>query len=110
MSDNYKVEWTEVAEADLKGIIEYIVEESPAHALKILEKIKQNASNLYNFPERGCILPELKAQGILLYRELIIPPWRIIYRMSEMKIYILSVLDARRNVEDILLKRFIDPK
>jgi plasmid stabilization system protein ParE len=107
MSDNYKIEWAGVAENDLKGIIEYIAEDSPANVLKLLKKIKQKASSLYTLPERGCIVPELQDQGILIYRELIIASWRIIYRISEMKVYVLSVLDARQNVEDILLKRLI---
>ncbi len=110
MSDNYKIEWAEVAENDLKEIIEYIAEDSPANALKILKKIKQKAFSLYTLPERGRIAPELQDQGILIYRELIIPPWRIIYRISEMKVYVLSFLDGRQNVEDILLKRLIYPK
>jgi len=91
----------------LKEIIEYIATDGPANALKILKKIKQKASELYALPERGRIVPELQDQGIFLYRELIIPPWRIIYRISEMKVYVLSVLDGRQNVEDILLKRLI---
>jgi addiction module RelE/StbE family toxin len=107
MSDNYKIEWAGVAENDLKGIVEYIAEDSPVNALKILKKIKQKASSLYALPERGRIVPELQEQGIMIYRELIIPPWRIIYRISETKIYVLSVLDGRQNVEDILLKRLI---
>jgi plasmid stabilization system protein ParE len=107
MSEKYKIEWAGVAENDLKGIVEYIAEDSPANALKILKKIKKRATSLYTFPERGRLVPELKDQGILLYRELIILPWRIIYRISEMKVYVLSVLDARQNVEDILLKRLI---
>ena len=41
MSDNQKIEWAGVAENDLKGIIEYIGEDSPANALKILKKIRQ---------------------------------------------------------------------
>jgi addiction module RelE/StbE family toxin len=110
MSDNYKIEWAKVAENDLKGIIEYVAEDSPANALKILKKIKQKASNLYTLPERGRIVPELQDQGILIYRELIIPPWRIIYRILEMKVYVLFVLDARQNVEDILFKRLIYSK
>ncbi len=110
MSDNYKVEWAEVAENDLKSIIEYIAEDSPVNALKILKKIKQKTPSLYTLPERGRIVPELQDQGILIYRELIIPPWRIIYRISEKKVYVLSVLDARHNVEDILLKRLIYSK
>ena len=110
MSDNYSIEWADVAENDLKGVVEYIAQDSPANALKLLKKIKQKASSLYTLPERGRTVPELQDQGILIYRELIIPPWRIIYRISEMKVYVLSVLDARQNVEDILLKRLISSK
>ncbi|MBT3176253.1 MAG: type II toxin-antitoxin system RelE/ParE family toxin [Desulfobacula sp.] len=108
MSSKYKVIWASVAEKDLKNIIEYIAEESPQNALKILTKIRQNASGLYTLPERGRIVSELKDQGILLYRELIIAPWRLIYRISGQEIFVLSVIDSRRNVEDVLLKRFID--
>ena len=107
MSHKYDIIWAGVAENDLKEIVEYIATESPANALKTLKKIKQKASSLYTLPERGRIVPELKDQGILLYRELIIPPWRIIYRISEIKVYVLSVLDAWQNVEDILLERLI---
>ena len=56
------------------------------------------------------IIPELQLQGILQYRELIIFPWRVIYRISEKNIYILSVLDSRQNVEDILFQRLINSK
>lgn len=107
MSQKYDVIWAGVAENDLKEIVEYIATDSPATALKTLTKIKQKASSLYTLPERGRTVPELQDQGILLYRELIVSPWRIIYRISEKKIYVLSVLDARQNVEDILLKRLI---
>ena len=107
MTTKLDIVWAHVAENDLKEIIEYIATDSPAHALKTLNKIKQQASRLYTLPERGRIVPELKDQGILLYRELIVPPWRIMYRISEMNVYILSVFDSRQNVEDILLHRFI---
>ena len=107
MIQKYDILWAGVAENDLKGIIEYIAIDSPADALRIFKKIKQKASSLYTLPERGRIVPELQEQGILLYREWVIPPWRIVYRISEMRGYVLSVLDARQNVEDILLKRLI---
>ncbi len=67
--------------------------------------IKDKASSLKQKPERGRVDPELQDQGILLYRELIVFPWRIIYRISDRKVYILSGLDSRQNVEDILLKK-----
>lgn len=105
MSKTYKINWANVAENDLIEIIEYISIDSPANALKILQKIKKMASSLYSLPERGRVVPELQDQGILIYREIVIPPWRIIYRISDNDVYVLTVLDARRNVEDILLKR-----
>ena len=110
MNPKYKIIWTNVAENDLKNIIEYISVDSPQNALKILKKIKQKATNLYTLPERGRIVPELQDQGVLQYRELVIPPWRLIYRTSERKIFVLSVIDSRQNVEDILLKRLIYQK
>ena len=107
MKKRYKVIWSNVAEHELKNIIDYIADDSPSAALRIFKKIKQKASNLHLFPERGRIVPELKDQGILQYRELIISPWRLIYRVSEKQVYVLSVLDSRQNIEDILLNRFI---
>jgi len=107
MSRKYEVIWAGIAENDLREIIEYIATDSPTDALKILREIKQKVSTLYTLPERGRIVLELQDQAILIYRELIVPPWRIIYRISEKKIYVLSVLDARQNVEDILLRRMI---
>ena len=94
-----------MAEDDLRGILEYIAADSPDQARKKLKEIKQNAGKLVAFPERGRIVPELLVQGILIYREFIVPPWRIIYRITTNNVYVLSVLDSRRNIEDILLRR-----
>ena len=110
MNKKYEVVWSNTAENDLKNIIEYIADDSPPNALKIFKSIKQKASGLNTFPERGRIVPELQDQGILQYRELIIPPWRLLYRISEKNVFVLSVLDSRRNIEDILLKRLTDSK
>lgn len=107
MNPTYKVLWAGIAEDDLKNIILHIAEDNPANARTIFEKIKEKASSLTQFPERGRTVPELQDHGIFLYRELVVAPWRIIYRISDKKVYVLSVLDSRRNVEDILLKRLI---
>ncbi|RLC05052.1 MAG: plasmid stabilization protein [Deltaproteobacteria bacterium] len=110
MKQNYKVIWANVAESDLKDIIEYISIDIPQNALRILKNIKQKTSELYTLPERNRIVPGLQDQGILQYREMIIPPWKLIYRIAERKVYVLSLIDSRRNVEDILLKRLIATK
>ena len=107
MSKQYNVEWASVAQLDLKQIIDYIALESPGNALQILAKIKLKTSDLYTSPDRGRIVPELKEQGINIYREIIVRLWRIIYRISDSTVFVLSVIDSRRNVEDILLNRFV---
>jgi toxin ParE1/3/4 len=110
MKKIYNVIWSETSEKDLMGIVEYIAAESPSNAFEIFKEIKQKTSSLYTFPDRGRVVPELQEQGIILYRELIVSPWRIIYRISEKVVYVLSVLDSRQNVEDILLSRLIRSK
>jgi len=107
MNRKHKVIWTNVAENDLRKIINFISIDNPQNALKVLKRIRQKASNLYTLSDRGRIVPELQEQGILHYRELIIPPWRLMYRIDERKVYVLSVIDSRRNVEDILLARLV---
>jgi toxin ParE1/3/4 len=110
MNKEYQVVWSNIAENDLMNIIEYVADDSPPNASKIFKKIKQKASSLNTFPERGRIVPELRDQGILQYRELVISPWRILYRISEKNVFVLSVLDSRRNIEDILLRRLTNSK
>lgn len=110
MSRTYHVKWAAVAQSDLKQIIDHIAVDSPDNALGILKKIREEASSLYTFPDRGRIVPELKDQGIHIYREIIVPPWRIIYRISDTNVIVLSVIDSRRNVEDILLDRFMNSR
>jgi len=110
MNKKYDIVWSDVAENDLRNIVEYIADDSPHNALKLFKRIKQKASSLYTLPERGRIVPELRDHGILQYREIIISPWRILYRISEKSVLVLSVLDSRRNIEDILLQRLTNSK
>ena len=107
MNKKFKVEWAAVAEIDLKQIIDYIATDSPGNALQTLKKIRGKASSLYTLPELGRIVPELQSQGIHIYREFIVAPWRIVYRISDTTIFVLSVIDSRQNVEDILLNRLL---
>jgi plasmid stabilization system protein ParE len=110
MKKKYHVVWANIAENDLKNIIEYIADDSPPNASRIFKSIKQKASSLCTFPERGRIVTELRDQGILQYRELVISPWRILYRISEMNVFVLAVLDSRRNIEDVLLERLTNSR
>jgi len=96
-----------VARDDLEGIVEYIADDSLIEALSNFEKIRNRCASLCKHPSRGRVVPELKAQGVMLYRQLVIAPWRVIYRVSDQTVFVLAVIDSRRNMEDILLQRFV---
>jgi len=108
MNRAYEVVWSNRAVTDFEHMIEYIASDSPSNAEQVFKKIRDKASSLYRFPERGRVVPELQAQGVRQYRDLIIAPWRVVYRISERSVYVLCVLDSRQNIEDILLQRLAE--
>lgn len=107
MNQQYKVMWSVQASKDLEHIITHIANDRTTNALKVLKTIKDKASSLYQFPKRGRVVPELQAQGIMQYHEMIITPLRRVYRISEKEVYVLTDLDSRQNVEDILFQKII---
>ncbi|ADK82554.1 type II toxin-antitoxin system RelE/ParE family toxin [Sediminispirochaeta smaragdinae] len=100
-----EVIWTEPVLKDLNEIIEYISFDSVPTAIKQYERIKETAGKLELCSEQGRIIPELQNENIVKYREMIIRPWRLMYRMEGKKVLILALIDGRRNIEDILIKR-----
>ena len=100
------VEWTSTARYDLEEIIEYIAQDNINAAIKVLDRIEQRAAKLADLTPRGRLIPELLDTGISHYRELIESPWRIIYRQIDSTVYIVAVLDSRRDLEALLLNRF----
>jgi addiction module RelE/StbE family toxin len=93
---------------DIQEIVDYIAENNAAIALQILDKLETRINSLKDYPERGRVVPELLNQNIVEYREIIETPWRIIYKISGTNVFILTVLDGRRNVQDILLRKLMN--
>jgi plasmid stabilization system protein ParE len=103
----YRVEWAEAASRDLIGVIDYLSERNPDAAARILERLKRRAASLQRAPERGRVVPELERFQLREYREVVAPPYRLIYRVIGRRVLVLGVLDSRRNLEDILLERLV---
>jgi toxin ParE1/3/4 len=106
-SQSYRVEWTAVARRDLTEIVAYLEAESPQAALQALESIEQAAASLESMPDRGRLIPEVQRFAVRHYRELIIQPHRLVYRVRGEVVYMLGVFDGRRNLEDVLLGRLL---
>ena len=107
MNRTYKIIITDNAEQDLNEIVLYIAQRDIQIALNIFEKLQARIFSLRTFPEKGRIVPELNDHNIFQYHEIIDNPWRIIYKIENDQVFVMTVLDGRRNIEDILLKKLI---
>ncbi|MBI3300173.1 MAG: type II toxin-antitoxin system RelE/ParE family toxin [Elusimicrobia bacterium] len=108
--DRFKVLWTDTAAGDLRRIVDRIADEgSPKAALLVLARMQRRTAALRSLPLSGRVVPELLEQGVDAYREIVIPPWRIVYKAAARVVSVLAVVDSRRNLEDLLLERFLDP-
>ena len=105
MPKSAQVLWTKTAREDLFEVVEYIKLDSASIAMKILESIEKSVTRLSDFPEHGRIVPELKELNVYRYREIVFSPWRVIYRTETNKVFIMAVIDGRRDVADVLLNR-----
>ncbi len=107
MDHAYAVKWTKTAQDDLLQIIHYLKQHSPQASASVYAHIKEKAIELERFAEHGRIVPELQSQGVFHCRELIVTHWRLIYKIIGNTVFVLAVLDARRNLEDLLLQRLL---
>ena len=105
--ETYSVVWVDSAKKELFEIIEYIASENQTNAKNIYKSITKKANSLDSLPYKGRIVPELQKYNITLYREIIESPWRIIYRIHERNVVIMTILDGRRDVEDIIFEKII---
>lgn len=103
----YEVLWTQTARDDLEEIVSFIAADNLIAALSVLDRIEKRAALLVVQPERGRVVPELREEGIRQYRELLERLWRIIYRVEQQIIFVLGVLDGRRDLQTLLLERLV---
>ena len=106
MSTQLKVFWTDAAVGDLTQLADFIAaRDSLERALEVCDRLEAAASSLISSPNRGRIVPELQEQGIVIYLELLVKPWRIVYRAENRSVYILAIIDSRRDAVDLLWER-----
>ena len=96
---------SQFAEDDLNEIVEYYFSLSPNYVENIVSEFETNILSLQQYPKRGRIVPELDRQGISQYRELMQGYYRIVYEISEDKIIVHTIIDGRRNFEDIIISK-----
>lgn len=84
-----QVIWTFPALTDLDDIASYIASHNLDAATRLVNTVFQKIDRLELFPESGRKPPELKK---LNYREVIVNPCRIFYKIENDFVYILHVM------------------
>jgi len=106
----WKVVATRLADRDILNIIAFIGQrEGSEMAEAILNKFVQARKSLSQLPERGRISPEMKRVNILSYREIQVPPYRIVYQVHKdtHTVSVHIVADGRRNMTELLKERLL---
>jgi addiction module RelE/StbE family toxin len=90
-----QVIWSEQAVQDLEEIYRFIARDAPGAAEITIERIRDSTRQLLTFPQSGRAVPEAPTS---LVRELIVPPFRVIYRIELPNVGIVTVLHGARQV------------
>ena len=88
-----KIEWTPLAIQRLPEIANNISYDKPEVAKKFIFEIFDKVKKITQFAEIGRIVPEIKRDEI---RELFHKNYRIIYRNTDKKIFILTIRHCRQ--------------
>ena len=90
-----KILWTDPAIDDLRNLLAYIAKDSEEYARSFVERIILSVDKLTDFPRLGRMVPEADQEAI---RELLYHNYRIVYRVKNDLIEILTVVHGRRDL------------
>lgn len=94
--------WTRQAQDDMRAIRAHIARDAPATATAYTRRLRQSVGRLREFPFSGQVVPELQREDI---RELLQGNYRLIYRVSERRVDILTVFHGAQ----LLRQSDLDP-
>jgi addiction module RelE/StbE family toxin len=92
-----RILWSPQALGDLESIRDYIARDSPRYAELVLQRLVAAVDRLEAFPESGRVVPERNADDL---REIIVRPYRLVYRLRPGVAEIVTVFRASRLFPD----------
>lgn len=92
-----KVVWTALAEQRAAEAFAHIQADRPAAAARWLGRVLANVEALAEHPDRGRAVPELGRPEI---REVIVRPYRVMYRRELKRIIVLTIRHGRRAFDE----------
>lgn len=96
-----KVVWTDRARLRLQELDAYIAQDSPKAARQVTRRLILRSRQLERAPRSGRRVPEYQRDDV---RELLVRPYRIIYRLQAERIDVLTVRHYRQLLPSDLKK------
>jgi len=94
MAAKLSLTFSESATSDLEGLLAYYDEQgAPDAGKRIVARIVKKTEKLINHPSMGRVVPEF---GLEQLREIIDPPFRIIYVKEKSKVRVVRVWRSER--------------
>jgi toxin ParE1/3/4 len=88
--------WTPRARADLKAIYEHIAKDAPLNAKTVTQAIVLKTQKVLQIPLVGKKVAEVADDNL---REISLYSWRILYYIQHDKVYVLTLVHKRRNLQ-----------
>jgi len=103
--------WSKDAADELAEIVSYIKNNSgKITAGNVYKKITDKVNDASENAEGRRIAPLLRELGIIDTHQINVNPWVIYYRVENNTMIIISIIDGRRNLGEILYKKITDGK
>ncbi len=84
-----RIIWTETALQELDEIADYISLDNPTAAKKLVREAFSRVDHLAHHPKSGKLVEEF---DVSVYREIVLPPCRIFYRLADEIVYIIHLI------------------
>ena len=92
-----EIRWTPAASRDLDLAYEYLKRRNSAAARKLMRSLLEVLDRLEKFPEIGVVSAQLQPEG--MYRQIVLKPYLVVYRIIDGVVWILRFWDSRRDPE-----------
>ena len=87
--------WTSLAEEQAASAFAYIASDRSTAAVHWFERLVHQVESLSDLPDQGRMVPEAQRESI---REVLVAPYRLIYRRDEHAVFILTLQHERRDL------------
>ena len=99
----YEIRITADALADIQAIQDYLRDAgADAVAHDFLDKVMARVAPLETFPLLGSVPKEFADLSVLDFRQIVMPPYRILYEVIGARVEIMLVTDDRRDMQSLI--------